>query len=71
MKKLLSVKALEKLQKYVIETMIDTGDICENRLEAHKYIDMLINTKTIIDLQIDQLIEKILDYSNNLLDKLE
>lgn len=71
MKKLLSVKALEKLQEYVIETMIDSGDICENRLEASEYIDMLINTKTITDLQREQLIEKVIDYSDELLDKLE
>lgn len=68
MKILLSVKALEKLQDYVVETLIDTGDICENRFEAREYIDRLINTKTITDLQYDQLIDKIIDYSDELLD---
>lgn len=68
MKILLSVKAFEKLQDYIVETLIDTGDICENRFEAREYIDMLINTKTITDLQYDQLIDKIIDYSDELLD---
>lgn len=71
MKILLSVKAFKKLQDYIIETMIDTGDICENRLEAREYINRLINTKTITDLQYDQLIGKIIDYSDELLDQLQ
>lgn len=71
MKILLSVKAFKKLQDYIIETMIDTGDICENRLEAREYIDLLINTKTITDLQHDMLIEKIIDYSDELLNNLQ
>ena len=71
MKILLSVRAFKKLQDYIIETMIDTGDICENRIEAREYIDRLINRKTITDLQYDQLIEKIIDYSDEMLDKLQ
>lgn len=71
MKILISVKAFEKLQDYIVETLIDTGDICENRIEAREYIDRLINTKTITDLQYDQLIEKIIDYSDELLDQLQ
>lgn len=71
MKILLSVEALEKLQDYIVETLIDTGDICETRLEAHEYIGRLINTKTITDLQYDQLIEKILDYSDHLIANLD
>lgn len=68
MKILLSVRAFGKLVDYIIETMIDTGDICENRVEAREYIDRLINTKTITDLQYDQLIEKIINYSDEVLD---
>lgn len=71
MKKLLSVKAFEKLQDYIVETLLDTGDICENRLEAREYIDRLVNTKTITDLQYDQLIEKIIDYSDEVLDRVQ
>lgn len=71
MKILISVKAFEKLLDYIVETLIDTGDICENRIEAREYIDRLINTKTITDLQYDQLIEKIIDYSDELLDQLQ
>lgn len=71
MKILLSIKSFEKLEDYIIETMIDTGDICENRVEAREYIDRLINTKTITDLQYDQLIEKIIDYSDEMLDRLQ
>ena len=71
MKILLSVKALEKLQDYIIETMIDSGIICETRSEAYNYIDQLINTKTITDIQYDLLIEKIFDYSYELLDNLQ
>lgn len=71
MKILLSVKAFKKLQDYIIETMIDTGVICGNRVEAREYIDRLINTKTITNLQYDQLIEKIIDYSDELLDKVQ
>lgn len=67
MKILLSVKAFKKLQDYIIETMIDTGDICENRSDAREYINKLINIKTITSFQYDQLIEKILDYSDNLI----
>ena len=70
MKILLSVKALKKLQDYIIETMIDTGDICETRVEAREYIERLINTKTITDFQYGQLIEKIIDYSDELLGQL-
>lgn len=68
---LLSVKALEKLQDYIVETLIDTGVICGNRIEAREYIDRLVNTKTITDLQYDQLIDKIIDYSEELLEKLQ
>lgn len=71
MKILLSVKAFKKLQDYIVETLIDTGDICENRMEAREYIDRLVNTKTITDLQYDQLIDKIIDYSDELLDQLQ
>lgn len=71
MKILLSVKAFKKLQDYIIETMIDTGVICEKRCEAGEYIDTLINTETITDLQRDELIEKIIDYSDELLDQLQ
>lgn len=71
MKILLGIKSFEKLEDYIIETMIDTGDICENRVEAREYIDRLINTKTITDLQYDQLIEKIIDYSDEMLDRLQ
>lgn len=71
MKILLSVKALEKLQDYIVETLIDTGDICENRMEAREYIDRLVNTKTITELQYDQLIDKIVDYSDELLNNLQ
>ena len=70
MKILLSVKALEKLQDYIVETLIDTGDICENRMEAREYIVRLVNTKTITELQYDQLIDKIVDYSDELLNNL-
>ena len=68
---LLSVKALEKLQDYIVETLIDTVIICGNRIEAREYIDRLVNTKTITDLQYDQLIDKIIDYSEELLEKLQ
>ena len=71
MKILLGIKSFEKLEDYIIETMIDTGDICENQIDAREYIDRLINTKTITDLQYDQLIEKIIDYSNDVLDRLQ
>ena len=71
MKILFSVKAFEKLIEYVIETMIDAGYICEKRCDANEYVDMLINTETITDLQRDLLIEKIIDYSDELLDKLQ
>lgn len=71
MKILLGIKSFEKLVDYIIETMIDTGDICENRVEAREYIDRLINTKTITDLQYYQLIEKIIDYSDEMLDRLQ
>lgn len=71
MKILLGIKSFKKLEDYIIETMIDTGDICENPIEAHEYIDRLINTKTITDLQYDQLIEKIIDYSDEMLDRLQ
>lgn len=71
MKILLSVKAFEKLQDYIVETLIDTGIICGNQIEAHEYINRLVNTKTITDLQYDQLIDKIIDYSEELLEKLQ
>lgn len=71
MKILLGIKSFKKLEDYIIETMIDTGDICENRIDAREYIDRLINTKTITDLQYDQLIEKIIDYSDEMLDRLQ
>lgn len=71
MKILLGIKSFEKLEDYIIETMIDTGDICENRVEAREYIDRLINTKTITDLQYYQLIEKIIDYSDEMLVRLQ
>lgn len=70
MKILLSVRAFKKLQDYIIETMIDTGDICETPLEAREYVNRLINIKTITDLQYDLLIEKIIAYSDEMLDKL-
>lgn len=71
MKILLGIKSFEKLEDYIIETMIDTGDICENCIDAREYIDRLINTKTITNLQYDQLIEKIIDYSTEVLDRLQ
>lgn len=71
MKILLGIKSFEKLEDYIIETMIDTGYICENWIDAREYIDRLINTKTITDLQYDQLIEKIIDYSTEMLDRLQ
>lgn len=71
MKILLGIKSFEKLEDYIIETMIDTGYICENWFDAREYIDRLINTKTITDLQYDRLIEKIIDYSTEMLDRLQ
>lgn len=71
MKILLSVRSFNKLVDYIIETMIDTGYICENRLEARDYIEMLINTKSITDMQYDQLIDKIIDYSDEMLEQLQ
>lgn len=71
MKILLGIKSFEKLEDYIIETMIDTGYICVNWFDAREYIDRLINTKTITDLQYDQLIEKIIDYSEEVLDRLQ
>lgn len=71
MKILLGVKAFKKLQDYIIETMIDTGAICEKRCEAVEYIDRLINTDTITDLQHSSLVEMAINYSNELLDNLQ
>lgn len=71
MKILISVKAFDKLKDYIIETMIDTGYICENRLDAQKYIEMLINRKSITDMQYELLIEKIIDYSDEMLEQLQ
>lgn len=71
MKILLNVKAFEKLQDYIIETMIDTGYICEYRMEACEYINKLINVKTITRFQYDLLIEKILEYSDDLIENLD
>lgn len=68
MKILLSVKAFDKLIDYIIETMIDTGYICENRLEAQEYIEMLINRKSITDMQFELLVEKVVDCSNETLE---
>lgn len=69
MKILLSVKAFEKMQDYIMETLIDTGCICENRLEAVEYIDSLINIDTITDLQHNMLVETVINYSDELLDQ--
>lgn len=71
MKILLNVRSFGKLVDYIIETMIDTGYICENRLEAREYIEMLIDTKSITDMQYDQLINKMIDYSDEMLEQLQ
>ena len=71
MKMLLSMDSFKKLQDYIIETMIDTGSICETPLEAREYVDKLINIETITDIQYDLLIEKIIDYSDEMLDTLQ
>lgn len=71
MKILLGVKAFDKLKDYIIETMIDTGYICENRLDAREYIEMLINRKSITDMQYELLIEKVIDYSDEMLEQLQ
>lgn len=71
MKILLSVRSFDKLVDCIIETMIDCGCICENRTEAREYIEMLINTKTIPDMQYELLIEKIINYSDEMLEQLQ
>lgn len=71
MKILISVKAFDKLKDYIIETMIDTGYICESRLDAREYIEMLINGKSITDMQFELLIEKVIDYSDEMLEHLQ
>ena len=71
MKMLLSMNTFKKLQDYIIETMIDTGYICETPLEAREYVDKLINIETITDIQYNLLIEKIIDYSDEMLDTLQ
>ena len=71
MKILLNVRPFDKLKDYIIETMIDTGYICETRIDAREYIEMLINTKSITDVQYDQLINKVIDYSDEMLERLQ
>ena len=71
MKILIGVKAFDKLKYYIIETMIDTGYICETRLEACKYVEMLINTESITDMQHDLLVEKVIEYSDKMLYQLQ
>ena len=71
MKILIGVKAFDKLKYYIIETMIDTGYICETRLEAGKYVEMLINTESITDMQYDLLVEKVIEYSDKMLYQLQ
>lgn len=71
MKILISVKAFDKLKDYIIETMIDTGYICESRLEAREYIEMLINRKSITGMQFELLIEEVIDYSDEMLERLQ
>lgn len=71
MKILLSANSFKKLRDYIIETLIDTGCICENRLEAVDYINGLINIDTITDLQYDELVYAVINYSDELLDQVQ